>query len=201
MDSRKVSILSAIAASSCCVPPLILLGLTLVGVGTAGLAGFSSTLGAIKWYIFPLAILGLGFSYYLYFKEQKKCATESCQMVNQKFTKTMLTLSTVVVVGFLGWSVYPYVIPSDEPKVNESALQADASSAHYAVYKVDGMTCGGCEVAINGAISATGLVDSVKSDFTEGKAYLWYDNKQLDTTVIDKAINSVGYKGHLLEKN
>ncbi len=201
MDAKKVSLLSALAASSCCVPPLILLGLTLVGVGTAGMAGFSSTLGALKWYIFPLAILGLGFSYYLYFKERKKCTTESCKMVNQRFTQTMLALSTVVVVGFLGWSVYPYVIPSTGANINTEVLQTSFSSAHYAVYKVDGMTCGGCEIGINGAIEATGLVDSVKSDFTKGEAYLWYGQDQLDTATIVKAINSVGYKGQLLETN
>jgi mercuric ion transport protein len=201
MDSRKVSILSALAASSCCVPPLILLGLTLVGVGTAGMAGFSSTLGALKWYIFPLAILGLGFSYYLYYKEKKKCMTESCKMVNKKFTESMLVVSTVVVVGFLGWSVYPYVIPSDSMPLNSSVMKEAASSAHYAVYKVDGMTCGGCEVALDGAIAATGLVDSVKSDFTQGKAYLWYNKGELDTVKIDEAINSVGYKSELLENN
>ncbi len=201
MDAKKVSILSALAASSCCVPPLILLGLTLLGVGTAGMAGFSSTLGAMKWYIFPLAILGLGFSYYLYFKERKKCSTEACKMINKRFTESMLVISTVVIVGFLGWSVYPYVIPSNGPKLDTRALRANTSSAHYAVYKVDGMTCGGCEVAVDGAISASGIVDSVKSDFTAGKAYLWYNTAELDTAKVSKAINSVGYKGSLLENN
>ncbi len=72
MDPKKLSILSAIAASSCCVPPLILLGLMLLGIGTAGFAGLSSALGSVKWYILPLAMAGITSSYWLYFRGKKK---------------------------------------------------------------------------------------------------------------------------------
>lgn len=194
MNSQKMSMLSALAASSCCVPPLILLGLTLLGIGSAGLAGFSSTLGAIKWYILPLAIVGVGSSYYMYFREKKKCSTAACAMANAKLTKTMLTISTVVVFGFLSWSVYPYVLGTTTIQTDDSG-----TSAHFAVYQVDGMTCGGCEIAVNGAAAATGLVDSVKSSFTESRAYVWYndDNKLAQ---IEQAIKQVGYDPKLLEK-
>ncbi len=194
MDAKKVSILSAIAASSCCLPPLILLGLTLLGVGTAGVAGLSSTMGAIKWYILPLAIVGVGVSYWLYFREKKKCAGTACKMVNETFTKTMLTISTVVVFGFLSWSVYPYVLGTT-PIPSEGG----SSSAHFAVYQVDGMTCGGCEIAIDGAVNATGVVDSVKSSFTESKAYIWYNDANTDLAKVESAIQSVGYKPKLIE--
>ena len=194
MDSKKVSILSMIAASSCCLPPLILLGLTLLGIGTAGVAGLSATLGAMKWYILPLAIIGVGLSYWLYFKEKKKCAGTACKIANETFTKTMLTISTIVVFGFLSWSVYPYLLGTAS-----SPSEGGASSAHFAVYQVDGMTCGGCEIAIDGAVNATGIVDSVKSSFTESKAYIWYNDANADLSQLEKAIQSVGYKPELIE--
>jgi copper chaperone CopZ len=191
MDAKKVSILSAIAASSCCVPPLILLGLTLLGIGTAGVAGLSSTLGAIKWYILPLAVAGVGVSYWLYFREKKACAGSACKVANEWFTKTMLTISTVVVVGFLGWSVYPYILGATPVPSG-----GGSSSAHFAVYQVDGMTCGGCEIAVDEAIKATCLVDSVKSSFMESKAYIWFEGES-DLVSITKAIASVGYEAKL----
>lgn len=194
MDSKKVSILSAIAASSCCLPPLILLGLTLLGVGTAGVAGLSSTLGAMKWYILPLAVIGVGLSYWLYLREKKKCSSTACKMANEKLTKTMLTVSTVVVIGFLGWSVYPYILGSDKV-----SYEGGTSSSHYTIYQVDGMTCGGCEIAIDGAINATGVVDSVKSSFIDSKAYIWYSDPNLDLEKFNEAIRSVGYEPELLE--
>jgi len=187
MDAEKLSILSMIAASSCCLPPLILLGLTLIGVGAAGAAGLSSTLGSLKGYIQPLAIVGVGLSYWLYFREKKRCSIKACKMVNKGLTKTMLTISTVVVAGFLSWSLYPYVLgatPAPQSTVS--------SSTHFAAYSIDGMTCGGCEIAVNEAIRATGLVDSVRSDFRESRAYVWFkDNPDFES--IENAAASVGY--------
>lgn len=191
MDAKKVSLLSMIAASSCCLPPLILLGLTLIGVGTAGVAGLSSTLGSLKWYILPLAILGVALSYWLYFREKKRCSTQACMMVSERCSKFMLTFSTIVVCGFLAWSVYPYVLGSvPAPQLTET------SSLHFASYTIEGMTCGGCEIAVDEAIKATGLVDSVRSDFTESKAYVWF-KEEPDSELITKAVASVGYEAKL----
>ena len=191
MDAKNISIVSMIAASSCCLPPLILLGLTLIGVGTAGFAGLSSTLGSLKWYILPLAILGVGLSYWLYFREKKKCSSQACRIANERFTKVMLTISTIVVFGFLSWSVYPYVLGSGPvPQLTETY------SPHFASYSIKGMTCGGCEIAVDEAIKATGLVDSVKSDFIESKAYVWFKEKP-DSELITKAVASVGYEAEL----
>lgn len=193
MDAKKVSVLSAIAASSCCVPPLILLGLTLLGIGTTGLAGLSSTLGSLKWYLLPLAVVGVGSSYWLYYREKKKCAATACKLANQKLTKAMLSISTVIVIGFLGWSIYPYILGA-----TPAPSEGGSFSAHFAVYQIDGMTCGSCELAINAAIGATDLVDSVMSDFTEGKAYIWYSNADTDLAEFEAAIRSVGYNPRLV---
>jgi mercuric ion transport protein len=191
VDARKVSLFSIIAASSCCLPPLILLGLTLIGVGTSGFAGASSTLGSLKWYILPLAIIGVGISYWLYFREKRKCSTTACKMANARLTRTMLTISTVVVLGFVFWSIYPYVLST-----TPVSAKAGSSSARFAVFQVDGMTCGGCELAIDEAIKATGRVDSVKSSFAVSKAFVWFQN-EADTASITEAIASVGYSAIL----
>ncbi len=107
----------------------------------------------------------------------------------------MLTISTLVVSVFFVWSVYPYVLGTDRNRVMVSA-----SSAQLAVFEIEGMTCGGCEIAVNGAITATGLVDSVKSSFTESKVYLWYNQDQLDLNIIGEALASVGFKTELVEE-
>ena len=196
MDAKKISILSALAASSCCVLPLVLLGLSLLGLGTAGAAGFSTALGSAKWFIMSLAAMGVAFSYWLYFREKKKCSTTGCKMAGGRFTKIMLTISTLVISGFFVWSVYPYILGSDLDQ-----LIGESSSAQFAVLKVEGMTCGGCEIAVNCAITATGLVDSVKSSFIESRVYLWYNQDHLDLNVIGEALASVGYEAELVEEN
>ena len=117
-------------------------------------------------------------------------------MAGSSFTKIMLTISTLVVTSFFVWSVYPYVLGTDRYLVMVSA-----SSAQLAVFKVEGMTCGGCEIAVNGAITATGLVDSVKSSFIESKVYLWYKQDQLDLKAIGEALATVGYQAEFVEEN
>ncbi len=194
MQAKNLSLLSALTSSACCVPPLILLGLSLIGIGGAGLAGFSSTLGALKLYLLPLAFVGLAASYYLYFREAKKCSSQSCKMVNQKFTRVMLSVSTIVVVGFFSWSVYPYVLGAEEITTGGAE-----SSPHLAVFSVEGMTCGGCEIAVDGAINATGLADSVKSSFMDSKAYVWYTGENIGPDEFEEAINKVGYVAKLEE--
>lgn len=199
MDSKKLSILSAIAASSCCLPPLILLGLTLLGIGSAGFAGFSSTLGAMKWYLMPLAFLGLATSFYLYRREKKKCAGAGCKMVSQRFTQVSLTFSTVVVLGFSFWSLYPYISPSAN---NDMTI---SESEQFASFTVDGMTCGSCEFVIDEALKATGMIDSVHSSFLEGTSFVWYNDNAADIgheAALDSlllAINSVGYTATVLD--
>ena len=74
----------------------------------------------------------------------------------------------------------------------------DESSVQFAVLKIEGMTCGGCEIAVDGAIAATGLVDSVKSSFIESKAYLWYNQDRLDLKAIDEALAQIGYEAELV---
>ncbi len=188
MKARIASIFSAVAAMSCCLPPLILLGLTLLGVGTAGLAGFSATVGSLKWYFMLLAIAGLGYSYYMYFREKQKCQGAACKFVGQRMTRTMLTISTITVFGFLVWSAFP-----------TSLGQAKAPiTGQLAVFDVSGMTCGGCELAVDGAVTATELADSVKSSFSESVIYVWYSG-DTDPAQFEAAMAGVGFKAVLRE--
>lgn len=194
MDPKKLSIVSALLASSCCVLPLLLLGMTLLGIGTVGLAGASTVLGSLKWYLFPMAIVGLGLSYYLYFREKKKCATEACRMVNQRLTKSMLSLSTLVIVGFLLWSVYPYVLGTEALSASPPANPEHA----VAILAVEGMTCGGCEIAVGEALRALAGVDSVRVSYPEERAVVWYGHAEVTVERFAAALDQVGYSAELI---
>ena len=61
------------------------------------------------------------------------------------------------------------------------------------------MTCGGCEISVDEAIKATYIIDSVKSSFLEGKAFVCYGDDNVDMSQIEDAIRSVGYKPLLLK--
>ena len=58
---------------------------------------------------------------------------------------------------------------------------------------IKGMTCTGCEQTIQASISKLEGVQSVKANFTEGKALVVYLPGKTDTTNMRQAITEKGY--------
>ncbi len=100
--TRNVSVISMVFTSVCCIGPLLLLAL---GLGSATL-----TAGLVKnkWIFMAMGAASLGASYYLYFRERKRCAAEGCTVASIKARKTFMGVATAVVVFFMVFSLYPY---------------------------------------------------------------------------------------------
>ncbi|WP_135611923.1 heavy-metal-associated domain-containing protein [Methanococcoides sp. AM1] len=60
--------------------------------------------------------------------------------------------------------------------------------------KVEGMSCGHCQMAVTKAISSVEGVSSVDVDLEKGEANVSYDPQTADLDTIKKAINGAGYK-------
>ncbi len=88
-----IGLFTSLVASSCCLLPL---AVVLLGVGSGA---FMVT--TMKWrpVLFPLGVLGLALSYYLYFRERRRCRTESCAMVGKTFNLVTLGLATLIMLG------------------------------------------------------------------------------------------------------
>jgi mercuric ion transport protein len=99
-------ILGALAASSCCILPLVLFSLGISGAWIANL----TALAPYKPY-FAAATLGLlGYGYYLvYVRPKQACADGSCaRPLPNRLVKFSLWLATVLVVAALA---FDYVAP------------------------------------------------------------------------------------------
>ena len=190
MKSGKASIFSAVLASSCCIIPLILLGLTLIGLGSLGLSGISTTVGNLKWFLMPIAILGLGYSYFKYFKEKKQSVSCGCEMVGKKTNHILLGVSTVLVATFIIFSVYPYLFAT-EKSVTNTPLVSGLNQAHL---RIDGMTCVTCTYTVQKALESVTGVNKVWVGLKEKKAIVDYDPKSVADQELIEAINKVGYK-------
>lgn len=59
---------------------------------------------------------------------------------------------------------------------------------------VEGMTCVGCEVTLEGQVSKIPGVISVKASSSENDATIQYDSTKTDFLTITKAIKEAGYK-------
>ena len=95
------SILGALAASSCCILPLVLFGL---GISGAWIASFTA-LASYKPYFATGTLALLGYGYYLvYVKPKQACADGSCaQPRPNRFVKSALWVATALVVAALSF--------------------------------------------------------------------------------------------------
>ncbi len=197
MKAGKVSIFSAILASSCCIIPLILLALSLIGIGSLGLSGISTTVGNLKWFLMPVAIVGLGYSYSKFFKEKKECKSCACEMVGKKTNLTFLAISTILVSTFIIFSIYPYLF-AKEKSVTANQLISGLKQSHL---KVEGMTCATCTFTVERTLESVPGVKKVWVGLKEKKAIVDYDPKLVQKENLLKAINNVGYKAQVLKNN
>jgi len=90
-----ISLCTVLAASSCCLLPLVVV---LLGLGSGA---FMITTMRWRPMLFPLGLLRLGTSYWLYFRERRRCQRAACAMVGQTFNIVTLLLATVIMLGVI----------------------------------------------------------------------------------------------------
>jgi mercuric ion binding protein len=69
------------------------------------------------------------------------------------------------------------------------------------VFKVDGMTCGGCEASIRIAVGKIDGVEKVTASNEEGRATVTYDAAQATVDDIEAAIEKIGYSDDVVDEN
>lgn len=95
-------LLGALAASSCCILPLVLV---LIGVSGAWI-GSLTALSVYQPYFAVFTLICLGSGYYLvYRKPEAACTTKSCQpVIPSRFVKIGLWMATALVLAALLFS-------------------------------------------------------------------------------------------------
>lgn len=85
-----MSVITAFSATLCCVLPM-----TIVFLGM-GSGAFMMTTMKFRIILYPLGLLGVGVSYYLYFKKKKECDALSCRMQGKAINLTLIVFSTIM---------------------------------------------------------------------------------------------------------
>jgi mercuric ion transport protein len=86
---------TAIAASSCCLLPL---AVVFFGLGSGA---FMMTTMKFRPMLVPLGVTGLATSYYLYFRERRRCRTLACAMVGKTLNRVTLAVATLIMLGVI----------------------------------------------------------------------------------------------------
>ncbi len=100
-------ILGAIAASSCCIVPLVFFSLGASGAWVGNLAGFA----AYQPYFIPPTLVFLGVGFYLVYRKPKAVCTDEvacARPLSQRLVKTGLWGATLLIAAALA---FPYVGP------------------------------------------------------------------------------------------
>lgn len=183
-------ILSAIAASLCCITPV----LALVS-GAGGIASSFSWLEPARPYLLGITVLVLGFAWYQKLKprtaEEIQCACEEDE--KPPFMQTKKFLGIVTVFAFL-MMAFPYYGHIFYPKADKEVVVVSSDNIQEVKFNVSGMTCSSCEEHVKHAVNELPGIVSVSANSDEGIANVKFDNSKTDKATITKAIDGTGYK-------
>lgn len=82
----------------------------------------------------------------------------------------------------------------------DNAGSAAAGDTVTSVFRVEGMTCGGCEVGVKMRVGKLDGVTAVDASYEEGTATVTYDPEKVTPEVIVEAIETLGYQAELAEE-
>ncbi len=190
------SIAAAIAASLCCIGPLVAVAL---GLGTFSAAAFFE---AWRPYLIGLTALVLAGAFYLtYRKREVQCEGGACEIRGaSRASRVLLWLATVAVIAFATFPYYYGALLRAQAKNGAPAAMSQASSQvanqseARAVIAISGMTCDGCAAHIQSELVKTPGVRQADVSYKKGQAVVVYDPSATSLDAIRSAIDATGYK-------
>jgi len=196
LNAQETSLLSALMASACCLPPLLLLAFS-IGSATAGAA-----LARYHWWFLGAGVILLTVSWVLFVRERRSCKTDCCKRpVNTRLTIASLIFGTLVVGGFAANAIYPYLGLAEKTEAKIERAVAREPSSQIAVIPIEGMTCITCEVHVEKVLTSHPGIKSADASTTNANAVVAFDPAQTTIQDIAAAIQSqTGYQAKLPEK-
>jgi mercuric ion transport protein len=183
-------ILSAVAASLCCITPVVAL-----------LAGSSSIAANVGWieparpYLIGLSIGVLAFAWYLKLKPVKTngmdCNCETTTKTSFYQSKSFLSIVTLFAVLMMTFPLYAKVF---YPKPVQAATLVAASNRQQVKFTIQGMTCEGCEEHVNNELSKVAGVLAYKTSYANRSCIVSFDKSKVDVKTIEAAIKKTDYK-------
>ena len=186
-NAAYTGLFAAVAASSCCIPPVIAL--------IAGVGGGASTLSwmePFRPYLIGLAVLAIGYAWYSYLKTKK--AKDCCEVdAKPKWFQTKgfligITLFAAIAIAF------PYYSSIFYPDNKKEVVIVNQSDIQTVKFNVQGMTCAGCEESIKHAVNELDGILNVTPSYEKSNTIVEFDKSKTSKEAIEKAINSTGYK-------
>lgn len=181
-----IGIFSAIAASLCCIVPVITF---LAGIG--GLASTFSWSEPMRPFFIVFAISALGTGWYLKLKsvKQQDCDCETKPSFSQ--SKGFLILVTFLVLAAITFPYYSFVFFPNQPSQSEVGKASDIIISKISI---KGMTCAGCEENVMHAVRRLDGIINSDASFKNSTAHVEFDRTKTSLELITGAITGAGYE-------
>jgi len=182
-------IFAAIAASLCCITPV----LAFIG-GASGLASSFSWIEPSRPYLIVATVLIFAFAWYQKFKPQKQFDCD-CETDNKKsFWQSKLYLGIVTVIAAL-LLAFPYYAKVFYPKPQQTkVIVVDKSNIQTVQLNISRMDCEGCTAHINSELSKVNGVIEVNTSYKNANTIVKFDNSKISVDSIANTVNTIGYK-------
>ncbi len=194
-------LLAAVAASLCCITPV----LAVLG-GLSGIASTFSFLDPLRPYLIGFTAIALGYAFYNAYKpkmeDDVECACEPAHPAggdDESPAKKNFLNSKAFLWVVAGVSVLMFAFPSYShiffPDTNNNIVVVNESNITEAIYYIEGMTCTGCEESVDYTLRNQEGVISAVSSYETGIADVKYDKFKVKPEQLAQAIeDEVGYK-------
>jgi mercuric ion transport protein len=178
------AVVAGIAASTCCLGPLVL---AVLGVG-----GSATALAFEPYRPWLLALTGLllGGAFYLtYRRPAGECGPDgACEVPRAgRAGKAFLWIATVLIVLAV---TFPYYSGPATARTSAAAGSAPAKT----VLTIDGMTCGGCVASVQRRLDGIEGVVFHEVSLERGEAEVAYDPALTGPETIAAAVSETGFK-------
>ncbi len=187
------SVLAAVAASLCCILPIVF------ALGGFAIVGASAFFESLRPYflIATFALLGVGF-YLAYRKPKYACEPGSAcarPQVN-RFGRIGLWIATVLVIAFAAFPYYSGAVANfllSDGSVKASPAQP-ASTVQHVSFAVRGMYCPACAKAVESNLMNLSGIRKATVSYEQGRAEVEYDSRTVTLQQMEKAIQDAGYQ-------
>ena len=183
------AITAAVAASVCCIGPLLLVGLGISGAWISNLTAFEP----YRPIFIALTFMFLGFAFYKVYRKPK---TENCKPGStcanpkkDKINKAVLWSITLLIVGML---VFPYLVPYIFANSNNSNTTQYVQTNRITL-DVQGMTCDACPVTVTKSLKKLDGVQEANATFDPPEATVVYDPNKVSIKQLVEATTNAGY--------
>lgn len=181
-------LITAVAASLCCITPVLALI-----AGSAGIASAFSWLAPARPYLIGITVAVLGFAWYQKLKPKKQAADCACEEGKSSFWKSkaflgIMTILALLLLAFPGYSSIFFPKPQ-----KKEIVVVDKSNIRQVTLKIRGMDCEACSQTINHVLSLTSGVLSYQTSYKDSGSIVKFDNSKTSQKAIVDAVNKTGY--------